>query len=104
MDTAFIERVKRNVQYQRERKAPPEGFPAFPPIPGGRYVDPDFLAIEERALWKRSWLYACHIDELPEAGSYLLFKKTGSPILIVRGKDGKFARSTIPAAIVAVRS
>ena len=89
MDTAFIERVKRNVQYQRERKAPPEGFPAFPPIPGGRYVDPDFLAIEECALWKRSWLYACHIDELPEAGSYLLFRKTGSPILIVRGKDGQ---------------
>jgi phenylpropionate dioxygenase-like ring-hydroxylating dioxygenase large terminal subunit len=38
-------------------------------------------------LWRKSWLYACHIDELPEPGSYLLWRKTGSPILIVRGKD-----------------
>ena len=87
MDAAFIERVKRDVDYQRERKAPPEGFPQFPPIPGGRYTDPAFLALEEAALWKRSWLYACHTDELPEAGSFVLFRKTGSPILIVRGKD-----------------
>ena len=87
MDAAFIERVKRDVDYQRERKAPPEGFPQFPPIPGGRYTDPAFLELEEAALWKRSWLYACHTDELPEAGSFILFRKTGSPILIVRGKD-----------------
>ena len=87
MEAQFIERVKRNVELQRERKSPPEGFPAFPPIPGGRYIDPEFLALEEQSLWKRSWLYACHTDELPEQGSYILFKKTGSPILIVRGKD-----------------
>lgn len=89
MDAAFIERVKANVDYQRERKAPPDGFPSFPPIPGGRYVDSEFLALEDAALWKRSWLYACHIDELSEQGSYILFKKTGSPILIVRGKDDR---------------
>ncbi len=89
MDAAFIERVKRNVDYQRERKAPPEGFPAFPPIAGDRYTDPDFLALEDARMWKRSWLYACHTDELPEAGSWILWKKTGSPILIVRGKDNE---------------
>ncbi len=87
MDAAFIERVKRNVEYQRERKAPPEDFPSFPPIPGERYTAQAFLALEDAHLWKRSWLYACHTDELPEAGSWILWKKTGSPILIVRGKD-----------------
>ncbi len=87
MDAAFIDRVKRNVEFQRERKAPPDGFPSFPPIPGKRYIDPDFLALERDRLWKRSWLYACHTDELPETGSWMLWKKTGSPILIVRGKD-----------------
>ena len=56
MDAAFIERVKSNVQYQRERKAPPEGFPSLPRIPGERYTDPEFLALEDRYLWKRSWL------------------------------------------------
>ena len=59
----------------------------MPPIPGGRYTDPDFLALERRYLWQRSWLYACHTDELPEPGCFLLWKRTGSPILIVRGKD-----------------
>ena len=89
MDAAFIERVKTNVDYQRRRKLPPEGFPSLPPIPGGRYVDRTFLALEDTALWKRAWVYACHIDELPEQGSYILFRKTGSPILIVRGKDDR---------------
>jgi phenylpropionate dioxygenase-like ring-hydroxylating dioxygenase large terminal subunit len=89
MDAAFIERVKRNVEYQRARKEPPEGFPPLPPIPGERYTDPEFLALENDRLWKRSWLYACHADEVPEAGSFILWKKTGSPILIVRGKDNE---------------
>lgn len=87
MDTQFIETTKRRMAFEHERKDPPEGFPALPPIPGGRYTDPAFLELEQRYLWKRSWLYACHGDQLPEAGDFLLFKRTGSPILIVRGKD-----------------
>ncbi|MEM7504428.1 MAG: SRPBCC family protein [Pseudomonadota bacterium] len=89
MDAAFIERVKRNVEYQRQRTAPPEGFPAFPPIAGDRYTDPDFLALEEMRMWKRAWLYACHLDEVPKPGDFLLWKKSGSPIVIVHGKDGE---------------
>lgn len=87
MDAAFIKRVKRQVEWHRERKAPPEGFPAFPPISGERYKDPDFLTLEDQRMWKRAWLYACHVDELPDSGSFLLFRKTGSPIVICRGKD-----------------
>ena len=50
MDAAFIERVKRNVDYQRERKSPPDGFPQFPPIAGDRYTDPEFLALEDAQM------------------------------------------------------
>jgi len=89
MDQAFIDDVYQRLDFERDRKEPPKEFPALPPIPGGRYTDPDFLALEREYLWKRSWLYACHLDQLPEAGSYLLWKKTGSPILIVRGMDGE---------------
>ncbi len=93
MDAATTERfVKRfldGMQYEAERTAPPEGFPRFPSIPGGRYTNPEFLEAERQALWKRTWLYACHVDELPDAGSFMLWTKTGSPILIVRGKDMK---------------
>ena len=84
---ASVEPIKSGMQYEFARTAPPEGFPQLPPIPGGRYTDPAFLALEHRYLWQRSWLYACHADELMEAGSFLLWKRTGSPILIVRGKD-----------------
>jgi phenylpropionate dioxygenase-like ring-hydroxylating dioxygenase large terminal subunit len=92
MDAAATERFVRRfldgMEYEASREGPPAGFPAFPPIPGGRYNDPDFYAAEIAGLWKRTWLYACHVDELPEPGSFMLWTKTGSPILIVRGKDG----------------
>ena len=87
MDTAIVQRFLDGMKYESERTAPPEGFPSLPDIPAGRYTDPAFLELEMTHLWRKSWLYACHIDELPEQGSYLLWKKTGSPILIVRGKD-----------------
>ena len=87
MDAATVKRFLDGMKYEAERTAPPEGFPHLPDIPAGRYVDPEFLALEDRQLWKKSWLYACHIDQLPQPGSYLLWKKSGSTILIVRGKD-----------------
>jgi len=87
MDEATVRRIKSGMEYEANRTAPPPGFPRFPAIPGGRYVDPQFLALERGLMWKRSWLYACHLDEIPSAGSYMMFRKTGSPILIVRGKD-----------------
>jgi choline monooxygenase len=71
------------------REAPPDDFPGLPMIPGGRYTDPDFLALEQQYLWKKSWLYALHLDELPKPGSFRMWRKTGSPIIIVRGKDEK---------------
>jgi phenylpropionate dioxygenase-like ring-hydroxylating dioxygenase large terminal subunit len=83
----FVRRFLDGMQYEAERTAPPEGFPRFPAIAGGRYNNPTFLDAEYRGLWKRTWLYACHSDELPEPGSFMLWTLSGSPILIVRGKD-----------------
>jgi len=89
MDAATVERLKAGMRYEAERTAPPEEFPKLPVIPGGRYTDPAFLALEQEYLWRRSWLFACHTDEVPDPGSFYLFTRTGSPILIVRGKDGE---------------
>jgi len=87
MDTATVQRFIDGMKFESERTAPPDGFPPLPDIPAGRYTDPAFLELEAAHLWRKSWLYACHMDELPERGSFMLWKKTGSPILIVRGKD-----------------
>ena len=42
----FVRRFLEGMQYEADRTAPPEGFPKFPPIPGGRYSDPAFLEAE----------------------------------------------------------
>lgn len=84
MENDFSERVLVDIEYERSRVTPPEGFPELPDIQGGRYTDTEFLDLETELLWKKSWLYACHSDELPESGSYILWRKTGSPIIILR--------------------
>jgi phenylpropionate dioxygenase-like ring-hydroxylating dioxygenase large terminal subunit len=89
MDLAFTDTIKRNMAWERERETPPPGFPRLPEIPGGRYTDPVFLELEQKHLWKKSWLYACHMDELPGPGSFLLWKKTGSPIFILRDRNNQ---------------
>lgn len=84
MDAGTVAALKRRMREESERAGPPDRFPRLPLVPAGRYVDPAFLALEAEYLWRRSWLYACHADELPEAGSYRLFRATGSPVLLVR--------------------
>ena len=74
--------------WERERNGPPADFPALPSIPGGRYVDPAFLALEEQGMWQKSWLYAGHIDQLPEPGSWFLCRNTGSPVIVTRTLSG----------------
>jgi len=87
MDTATVQRFLDGMRYEAERNAPPADFPRLPDIPAGRYVDPEFLALEQRYLWRRSWLYVCHTDQIDRPGAFLLTRRTGSPIIVVRGKD-----------------
>jgi len=77
------------MDWERERTAPPEGFPKFPPIPGKRYVDPAFLELEEAEMWRKSWLYAGHVDQLPTPGSWFLNRNTGSPVIVTRTLSGE---------------
>lgn len=88
IDQSIVERHKAGMRYEFERTAPPDGFPQFPIVPAGRYTDPAFLALERERLWKKAWLYACHLDEIPKPGDFMMWTKTGSPIVVVHGKDG----------------
>ena len=91
MDAATTERFVRRfldgMEYEAARTAPAGGLPAFPAHPGRALPRPRVPRAERAALWKRTWLYACHADEMPDAGGFMLWTTTGSPILIVRGKD-----------------
>ncbi|MEM6818922.1 MAG: SRPBCC family protein [Pseudomonadota bacterium] len=87
MDQAVIDRITAGMAYEAARETPPDGFPELPRIPGGRYVDPAFQALEREHLWRKAWVYAGHIDEFPSAGSFKMFTRTGSPIFLIRGRD-----------------
>jgi len=89
VDAKTIERWKEHVAFERARKAAPVGFPTLPDIPGGRYWDPEFFTLEREALFKRGWLYAGHTDQLPTVGSFFVWRRTGTPILIMRGEDDR---------------
>ena len=61
MKAAIEQGLYAGMKSEQDREGPPPGFPELPVIPGGRYTDPAFLALEERYLWKKSWLYALHV-------------------------------------------
>ena len=87
MDAAFNALYAERSEYERGRTGPPDDFPKLPGIPLGRYTDREFYALEREHLWRKTWLYAGHLSELPRAGSYKLCDIAGAPILLVRGDD-----------------
>lgn len=90
MDTATADLLRKEIERERARNAPPVDFPDLPPIPRARYTDPAFHELERTYIFDRSWLYAGSGWELPEAGDYKSFDNFGrAPILLLRGKDMK---------------
>jgi phenylpropionate dioxygenase-like ring-hydroxylating dioxygenase large terminal subunit len=89
VDHEYLDRFHTRSAEETARTAPPEGFPVLPDLPLGRYTDPDFYRLEQERLFGRTWLYACHDSELPDAGSYRLCDVAGRAILLVRGDDGE---------------
>ena len=72
---------------ERQRTAPPLGFAPLPDLAPGRYLDADFFALERATIWRTTWLYAGHIDQLPEPGSYFVWPHGSAPIVVMRGDD-----------------
>ena len=93
MDAATTAYVKEQIdlEFQRfkNKASPPSDFAPLPDIPAGRYIDDEFYELEKEHIWSKSWLLAAHVDELPEVGSYRLWESSGTPILIVRGRDNQ---------------
>jgi phenylpropionate dioxygenase-like ring-hydroxylating dioxygenase large terminal subunit len=85
----FLATVEQRMDMEAARTSPPRGFPALPEIPAGRYTRPDFFALEVEHVWRKTWICIGRQDDIgAEPGSYRTFKKLGSPMLIVRGRDG----------------
>jgi choline monooxygenase len=81
--------VHEAVEREITRKTYPDAFPALPEVPAGRYYDPQFYELEQQYLWRKSWLHAGHVSEIPTAGSYKLFEQLGLSIIMSRGLNGE---------------
>ena len=88
MKTDDVSLLKRLMEYEAARTAPPVDFPTLPDIPAGRYTDPRFFELEKQYVWRKAWLFAAHIDEIPEPGCFVTWENTGEPVVIVHDKDG----------------
>ena len=89
MSQADIDNLHKLMEFEASRTTPPKGWPAMPDIPAGRYVDPRYFELEMQHLWRKSWLLAAHIDEIPEAGCYMLWENAGQPVVITHADDGE---------------
>ena len=89
MTEEYIATLRNLMEFEASRTAPPEGFPALPDIPAGRYVDPRFFELEIQHVWRKSWLLAAHIDELPEPGCFLFWDNAGQPVVLTHTDNGE---------------
>ncbi|MEP5763011.1 MAG: aromatic ring-hydroxylating dioxygenase subunit alpha [Halieaceae bacterium] len=88
MTAETIQTLRQLMEYEAARSEPPQGWPAMPDIPAGRYVDPRYFELELAHVWRKSWLLAAHIDEIPDPGCYMLWENAGQPVVIVHAENG----------------
>lgn len=89
MTPDYIQQLRQIMEYEAARTAPPEGWPHMPDIPAGRYVDERFYQLEIDHIWRKSWLLAAHIDELPEPGCYRTWERAGQPVVLTHTEAGE---------------
>jgi len=53
-------------------------------IPVDAYISPDYARAERDRLWRRVWLQAGRLEDIPEPGSYITFDILDDSILILR--------------------
>ncbi len=80
---------KQMMEWEGQRRAPPDGFPDLPDMPAARYTSKEYFRLECEHIFRKSWLFAAHIDEIPEPGCYMTWHNAGDPIIIVHGMDGQ---------------
>jgi phenylpropionate dioxygenase-like ring-hydroxylating dioxygenase large terminal subunit len=58
-------------------------------LPFDWYSDPAVLRLERERVFRRTWQYAGRADQAAEAGSFFTCDLGGTPVVVVRGKDGE---------------
>ena len=69
--------------------APPLRAAAPRALAARYYTDPAVLQRELNTIFQRTWQYAGHVTDLPEAGTYATARAGDQPVLVLRGADGE---------------
>lgn len=76
--------MPRNAQEWAQRPdLPPDHF-----ISADVYRDEELFKEEQRLLLQKTWKFACHESEIPEAGDFRTLSYCGLPLVVIRGEDG----------------
>jgi phenylpropionate dioxygenase-like ring-hydroxylating dioxygenase large terminal subunit len=67
----------------------PPGIATARTLPASCYSDPAFFVREREQVFRRGWVCAGVVDELPESAAWIARTVGGVPILLVRGSDGE---------------
>jgi len=59
-------------------------------VPVERYYSQEFHDIEVEKLWKKVWQMACHEDDIPDEGDYVVYDIAHLSFLIVRSGPDEF--------------
>ncbi|MFK7975238.1 MAG: aromatic ring-hydroxylating dioxygenase subunit alpha [Halioglobus sp.] len=89
MSSEEIDTLRKLMEFEAARTEPPRAWPNLPDLPAGRYTDERFYALEMDNIWRKSWLMAAHIDELPEPDCYLRWENAGQPVVITHTQSGQ---------------
>ena len=57
LDQKLVDRLVADMEYELDRKAPPENFPKFPDIPSARYTNEDFYDLVLKSEKKNYSIY-----------------------------------------------
>jgi choline monooxygenase len=55
------------------------------------YVGPEWFAVDQRSIIRRSWQWWCHVEQLREPGHYVAGQVAGLPIVAIRRTDGELS-------------
>ena len=58
-------------------------------IPVDAYISPEYVKLERDKLWRKVWLQAGRVEDIPKVGSYITFNILDDSILIVRASESE---------------
>ena len=66
-----------------------EGLAKSVRIPVEAYISEDYARAERDKLWRKVWLQAGRVEDLPEPGNYITYDIMDDSVLIIRSDDGQ---------------